>query len=72
MLKQKQNLAERLERNEESPTIAEQRRFIEIEEAIEAIDLAIDFQNNVINKRERDVEQSIRASQVKAKDENRI
>ena len=43
----------------------ERRRLIEIDETIEALHLAIDYQNNVISKRERDVQQSIRTSQVK-------
>ncbi|CAF4361834.1 unnamed protein product, partial [Adineta steineri] len=45
-------------------TPTEERRLIEIDEAIEAIELAIDYQKNLITKRERDVQQSIRASQV--------
>lgn len=53
-------------------TASEERRLIEIDEAIEAIDLAIDFQNNVIHKRERDVEQSIRTSQVRRKKKKTI
>ncbi|CAF5223036.1 unnamed protein product, partial [Rotaria magnacalcarata] len=34
-----------------------------MDEAIEAIDLAIDYQNNMISKRERDVQESMQASQ---------
>jgi hypothetical protein len=57
---------ERLEQPNCHLTPSEERRLIEIDEAIEATDLAIDFQNNVITKRERDVQQSIRASQVRS------
>ena len=60
LIKQKRLFTERLE--ELTPT--EERRLIEIDEAIEAIDLAIDYQNKIISKREHDVQQSIRASQV--------
>ncbi|CAF3410822.1 unnamed protein product, partial [Rotaria sp. Silwood2] len=64
LLKQKRLFTERLEQQDSVLTPSEERRLIEIDEAIEAIDLAIDYQNNIINKRERDVQQSIRASQV--------
>ncbi|CAF0773701.1 unnamed protein product [Adineta ricciae] len=63
LLKQRRLLTERLEQQDAVLTANEERRLIEIDEAIEAIDLAIDYQNNMINKRERDVQQSIRASQ---------
>ncbi|CAF0800873.1 unnamed protein product [Rotaria sp. Silwood1] len=63
LLKQKRLFTERLEQQDSVLTPTEERRLIEIDEAIEAIDLAIDYQNNIINKRERDVQQSIRASQ---------
>ncbi|CAF4542825.1 unnamed protein product, partial [Rotaria sp. Silwood2] len=63
LLKQKRLFTERLEQQDSVLTPSEERRLIEIDEAIEAIDLAIDYQNNIINKRERDVQQSIRASQ---------
>lgn len=71
LLKQKRLFTERLEQQDSVLTPSEERRLIEIDEAIEAIDLAIDYQNNVINKRERDVQQSIRASQVH-KNKNRL
>ena len=61
LLKQKRLFTDRLE----NLTPTEERRLIEIDEAIEAIDLAIDYQNNIISKREHDVQQSIRASQVR-------
>jgi hypothetical protein len=64
LLKQKRLFTERLEEQNGVLSPSEERRLIEIGEAIEAIDLAIDYQNNVISKRERDVQQSIRASQV--------
>ena len=64
LLKQKRLLTERLEQQDNVLTATEERRLIEIDEAIEAIDLAIDYQTNIINKRERDVQQSMRASQV--------
>jgi len=64
LLKQKRLFTERLEEQNGVLSPTEERRLIEIGEAIEAIDLAIDYQNNVISKRERDVQQSIRASQV--------
>ena len=57
MLKEKEQL--------EGQPSTERRRLIEIDETIEALHLAIDYQNNVISKRERDVQQSIRTSQVK-------
>ncbi len=60
LLKQK----EQLEEHNGILSAAEERRFIEIDETIEAINIAIDYQNNIISKRERDVQQSIRASQV--------
>lgn len=65
LLKQKRLFTERLEQQDSVLTPTEERRLIEIDEGIEAIDLAIDYQNNIINKRERDIQQSIRASQVK-------
>jgi len=64
LLKQKRLFTERLEQQDSVLTPSEERRLIEIDEGIEAIELAIDYQNNIINKRERDVQQSIRASQV--------
>ncbi|CAF4975426.1 unnamed protein product, partial [Rotaria socialis] len=64
LLKQKRLFTERLEQQDCVLTPSEERRLIEIDEGIEAIDLAIDYQNNIINRRERDVQQSIRASQV--------
>ena len=64
LIKQKRLFTERLEEQDGILTPTEERRLIEIDEAIEAIDLAIDYQNNIIYKRERDVQQSIRASQV--------
>ena len=66
LLRQKSLFTERLEQPNCRLTPSEERRLIEIDEAIEATDLAIDFQNNVITKRERDVQQSIRASQVRS------
>ncbi len=60
LIKQK----ERLEEQNGILSTTEERRLIEIDEAIEAINLAIDYQNNIISKRERDVQQSIHASQV--------
>jgi hypothetical protein len=68
LLKQKRLFTERLEEQNGVLSPTEERRLIEIGEAIEAIDLAIDYQNNVISKRERDVQQSIRASQVQIYD----
>ena len=65
LLREKHLFTERLEKPNCHLTPSEERRLIEIEEAIEATDLAIDFQNNLITKRERDVQQSIRASQVR-------
>jgi len=67
LLKQKRLFTERLEQQDCVLNPNEERRLIEIDEAIEAIDLAIDYQNNLITKRERDVQQSIRSSQVKTK-----
>ena len=64
LLKQKRLFTERLEEQNGVLSPTEERRRIEIEEAIEAIDIAIDYQNNIISKRERDVQQSVRASQV--------
>ena len=64
LIKQKRLFTERLEEQNGTLTAAEERRLTEIDEAIEAIDLAIDYQNNMISKRERNVQQSIRASQV--------
>lgn len=64
LLKQKRLFTERLEQQDTVLTPSEERRLIEIDEAIEAIDLAIDYQNNLIEKRENEVQQSIRASQV--------
>ncbi|UJR25871.1 hypothetical protein I4U23_007221 [Adineta vaga] len=63
LLKQKRLLSERLEQQDSVLTANEERRLIEIDEAIEAIDVAIDYQNNIITRRERDVQQSIRTSQ---------
>ena len=63
LIRQKHQYTERQSNQLLTPT--EERRLIEIDEAIEAMDLAIDFQNNIIHKRERDVQQSIRASQVR-------
>jgi hypothetical protein len=63
-LKQKRTFTERLEQQDGALTTAEERRLIEIDEAIEAIGLAIDYQNNIIKKREHNVQQSIQASQV--------
>ncbi|CAF2265923.1 unnamed protein product [Rotaria magnacalcarata] len=63
LLKQKRLFTERLEQQDCVLTPSEERRLIEIDEGLEAIDLAIDYQNNIINRRERDVQQSIRASQ---------
>lgn len=65
LLKQKRLFTDRLEQQDAVLTPTEERRLIEIDEAIEAIDLAIDYQNNIIHKREHDVQQSIRASQVR-------
>jgi kinesin family protein 7 len=64
LIKQKRLFTERLEEQNGVLTPSEERRLIEIDETIEAVDLAIDYQNNIISKRERDVQQSIRASQV--------
>ena len=64
LLKQKRLFTERLEQQDCVLTPTEERRLIEIDEAIEAVDVAIDYQNTMIHKRERDVQQSIRASQV--------
>ncbi|CAF3564845.1 unnamed protein product [Adineta steineri] len=63
LVEQKRLFTERLEEQNGVLSPSEERRLIEIGEAIEALDLAIDYQNNVISKRERDVQQSIRASQ---------
>ncbi|CAF0877869.1 unnamed protein product [Adineta steineri] len=63
LLKQKRLFTERLEQQDCVLSPTEERRLIEIDEAIEAIELAIDYQKNLITKRERDVQQSIRASQ---------
>ena len=63
LLKQKRLFQERLEQQNTVLSPTEERRLIEIDEAIEAIELAIDYQNNIIQKREREVQQSIRASQ---------
>ncbi|CAF2632483.1 unnamed protein product [Rotaria sp. Silwood2] len=63
LLQQKRLFTERLEEQNGILSPTDERRLIEIDEAIEAIDLAIDYQNNIISKRERDVQQSIRASQ---------
>ncbi|CAF0939041.1 unnamed protein product [Rotaria sordida] len=63
LLKQKRVFTERLEEQNGILSPTEERRLIEIDEAIEAIDLAIDYQNNIISKRERDVQQSMRVSQ---------
>lgn len=60
----REELLKRKEQLEEILPSTERRRLIEIDEAIEAINLAIDYQNNIISKRERDVQQSIRTSQV--------
>lgn len=63
-----QHLREELLKQKEQLEVlpaTERRRLIEIDETIEAINLAIDYQNNVISKRERDVQQSIRTSQVR-------
>lgn len=65
LLKQRRLFTERLEQQDCVLTPTEERRLIEIDEGIEAIDLAIDYQNNIIHRRERDVQQSIRASQVR-------
>ena len=65
LLKQKRLFTERLEQSDCVLTPSEERRLIEIDEAIEAIDLAIDYQNNSIHRRETDVQQSIRTSQVR-------
>ena len=70
LLKQKRLFTERLEQQDCVLNPNEERRLIEIDEAIEAIDLAIDYQNNLITKRERDVQQSIRSSQVKSKEKS--
>lgn len=64
LVKQKRLFTERLEEQNGVLSPAEERRLIEIDEAIEAVELAIDYQNNMISKRERDVQQSIQASQV--------
>ena len=64
LLKQRRLFTERLEQQDSVLTPSEERRLIEIDEGIEAIELAIDYQNNIIDKRERDVQQSIRSSQV--------
>ncbi|CAF1162754.1 unnamed protein product [Adineta ricciae] len=63
LLEQKRLYTERLEEQNGVLSPTEERRLIEIGEAIEAVNLAIDYQNNMILKRERDVEQSVRASQ---------
>ncbi|CAF1356233.1 unnamed protein product [Adineta ricciae] len=63
LLEQKRLYTERLEEQNGVLSPTEERRLIEIGEAIEAVDLAIDYQNNMILKREREVEQSVRASQ---------
>ena len=64
LLEQKRLFTERLEEQNGVLSPTEGRRIIEIDEAIEAVNLAIDYQNNIISKREHDVQQSIRASQV--------
>jgi hypothetical protein len=64
LLEQQRAFTERLEEHNGILSPTEERRLIEIGEAIEAVDLAIDYQNNIISKREREVEQSVRASQV--------
>lgn len=64
LVRQKRLFTERLEEQNGVLSPAEERRLIEIDEAIEAVELAIDYQNNMISKRERDVQQSIQASQV--------
>ena len=64
LLEQKRLYTERLEEQNGVLSPTEERRLIEIGEAIEAVNLAIDYQNNMILKREREVEQSVRASQV--------
>ena len=64
LLEQKRLYTERLEEQNGALSPTEERRLIEIGEAIEAVNLAIDYQNNMILKREREVEQSVRASQV--------
>ncbi|CAF0947692.1 unnamed protein product [Rotaria sp. Silwood1] len=63
LLQQKRLFTERLEEQNGILSPTEERRLIEVDEAIEAIDLAIDYQNNIISKRERDVQQSMRSSQ---------
>ena len=72
LLKQKRLFTERLEQQDSVLTPSEERRLIEIDEGIEAIELAIDYQNNIIDKRERDVQQSFRASQVSEREANEL
>ncbi|CAF1008204.1 unnamed protein product, partial [Didymodactylos carnosus] len=62
LLKQKHLFNERLENNN-ILTPNEERRLIEINEAIEAVDLAVEYQNNIISRKEKEIQQSIRASQ---------
>ena len=58
---------ERLENQKKTLSSTEQRRLIEVDEAIEAMNLAIDYQNNLISRKEHDIQQqSIRASQIES------
>ncbi|CAM4804717.1 unnamed protein product [Rotaria magnacalcarata] len=63
LVKQKRLFTERLDEQNGIFSATDERRLIEMDEAIEAIDLAIDYQNNMISKRERDVQESMQASQ---------
>lgn len=56
LLKQRKNLDDKLNKGDQL-TSAEERRLIEIEEAIEALEIAIDFEN-----------ESIKDHQIKLKD----